>query len=71
MSQYVIQIIFAAAGLTALLAALLNWDWFFNARNAQFIVNNVGRRQARWFYGALGIILIATAVFFMLNTPPQ
>ena len=51
MSQYIIQGIFAAAGVTALLAALFNWDWFFTARNTQFIVNNVGRRQARWFYG--------------------
>lgn len=64
MSQYLIQIIFAATGLVALLAALLDWDWFFTARNTQFVVNNVGRRQARWFYGVLGGILIATAAFF-------
>ena len=38
MSQYIIQGIFAAAGVTALLAALFNWDWFFTARNTQFIV---------------------------------
>ena len=69
MSQYIIQGIFSAAGVTALLAALFNWDWFFTARNTQFIVNNVGRRQARWFYGVLGLILIGTAVFFYLNTP--
>ncbi|WP_373720258.1 immunity 17 family protein, partial [Bacteroides heparinolyticus] len=44
--------------------------WFFTTRNTQFIVQNVGRRQARWFYGALGILLIAMSVFFFLNTPP-
>ena len=64
-----IQGIFAAAGIVSLLAALLDWDWFFTARNTQFIVRNVGRRQARLFYGVLGVILIATAVFFVLNTP--
>ena len=54
-----------------LLAALLDWEWFFTARNSQFIVQNVGRRQARLFYGVLGLLLIATAVFFMLETIPK
>lgn len=69
MSQYIIQGIFALTGIIALLAALMDWNWFFTARNTQFIVQNVGRRQARWFYGVLGLILICTAVFFYLNTP--
>ena len=69
-SQYIVQGIFAAAGITSLLAAILNWEWFFTTRNTQFIVQNVGRRQSRWFYGALGILLIAMSVFFFLNTPP-
>ncbi|MDE6348502.1 MAG: immunity 17 family protein [Bacteroides sp.] len=69
MSQYIVQGIFAVTGLLALLAALLNWNWFFTARNTQFVVQNVGRTQARWFYGVLGILLICTAVFFFLNTP--
>lgn len=68
MSQYVVQGIFAAAGIIALLASVLNWDWFFSARNTQLIVQNVGRRQARWFYGVLGGILIATSIFFFLQT---
>lgn len=71
MSQYIIQGIFATAGILSLLASLLDWDWFFTARNAEFVVRNVGRRQARWFYGVLGIILIGMSVFFYLNTPPQ
>lgn len=71
MSHYIIQLIFILAGTTSLLAALLNWEWFFTAKNTQFIVQNVGRKQARWFYGVLGIILIAMSVFFFINTPPQ
>lgn len=68
MSHYIIQGIFALTGLISLLAALLDWNWFFTARNTQFIVQNVGRLQARLFYGVLGLLLIATAVFFMLET---
>ena len=68
MSHYIIQGIFALTGLVSLLAALQDWNWFFTARNTQFIVQNVGRRQARLFYGVLGVLLIATAVFFALNS---
>ena len=67
-SQYIIQGIFALAGLVSLWAALLDWDWFFTARNAQFVVRNVGRKQARWFYGVLGLILLAMAAFFFIHT---
>lgn len=42
-SQYFVQGIFATAGLIALLASILNWNWFFTAQNAQLIVRNVGR----------------------------
>ena len=66
--QYVVQGIFALAGLVSLLAALLNWDWFFTARNSQVIVRNVGRNRARFFYGILGVILIGMATFFFIET---
>ena len=64
--QYFVQGIFATAGLIALLASILNWNWFFTAQNAQLIVRNV----ARLFYGLLGVIMIGMAVFFFLNTQP-
>lgn len=70
MSQYIVQGIFVLAGIVSLLAALFDWDWFFTTRNTQFVVRNVGRKQARWFYGVLGAILIGMSVFFFLNTPP-
>lgn len=66
--QYIVQTIFALAGTVSLLAALLDWDWFFTSRNAQPIVRNVGRRRARLFYGILGIIIIGMAVFFFIET---
>lgn len=67
-AHYVIQGLFVLAGLVSILAAALNWDWFFNARNAQLIVRNVGRSRARLFYGALGVILIIMAVYFFMKT---
>ena len=66
--QYIVQGIFALAGLVALLAALFNWEWFFNTRNAHSIVHNAGRGRARLFYGILGVILIGMAAFFFIET---
>ena len=68
-SQYLIQGIFALTGLISVLAAIFDWDWFFTTRNTRFIVQNVGRRRARWFYGLLGLLLISMAVFFFFHTP--
>lgn len=69
MSQYIIQGIFAAAGIVSLLAAVLNWDWFFTANNTQFVVQRVGRPIARWIYGTLGTMLMGMALYLYFNVP--
>jgi len=66
--QYFVQGIFAVAGIIAILAAALNWDWFFNTQNAQLIVRNVGRNRSRLFYGVLGLILVGMSLFFFYNS---
>ena len=60
----IVQIIFLLAGATALLAALFNWDWFFTADNCRYLVNKLGRKGARWAYGAIGALFIFAAFFF-------
>ena len=62
--HYIIPGIFVVVGLLAILASIFNWDWFFQSQNTQFIVHNVGRKQARMFYALLGLLMIATAVYF-------
>lgn len=69
--HFVVQGLFFLAGIVSVLAALLNWNWFFNARNSQLIVRNVGRNRARLFYGVLGFILMSMAVFFYFETVSQ
>lgn len=71
MAHYLIQGIFLLTGAVATLASLFDWNWFFTAQNTRFIVKNVGRTQARWFYGVLGCLLMGMAVFFFLNTPTE
>ena len=65
--HYFIQALFVLVGLLSLLAAICNWNWFFTAQNTQFIVRNVGRKQARWFYALIGLLMIGTGVFFFLS----
>ena len=65
--HYFIQGIFAVVGLIAILASLFNWDWFFKSQNTRYIVSNVGRKRARLFYALLGLLMIATAVYFFLE----
>ena len=65
--HYIIQGIFVVVGLLAILASLFNWDWFFRSQNTQFIVQNVGRKQARLFYAFLRLLMIGTAVYFYME----
>ncbi|MDR0939444.1 MAG: immunity 17 family protein [Mediterranea sp.] len=62
--HYVVQGIFAVAGIIALLAAAFDWEWFFSTRGARSMTRGVTRRRARLFYALLGIIMIGMAVFF-------
>lgn len=62
MIRYFIPVLFSVSGVLSLLAALLNWDWFFKSKNAKMFIHKMSRRNARLFYGLFGIILIATAI---------
>lgn len=66
--HYIVHALFALAGIVSLLASILNWNWFFTARNAQQVVQRVGRRKARLIYGLLGIVFIGMAIFFYIKT---
>lgn len=60
----IIQIIFVVTGSIAIIASLLDCDWFFTTKNAEFAVKKLGRTGARILYGATGFLFIAAAVFF-------
>ncbi|TWV12668.1 hypothetical protein FQ707_08725 [Bacteroidaceae bacterium HV4-6-C5C] len=68
MSPYIVQLLFLIAGFVSILAAVLDWNWFFNSQNARFFVQNLGRKHARLFYGVLGLILIIMSVILMIST---
>ena len=63
----IVQAIFLLTGIVSLLASLLDWEWFFTADNASFLVKRLGRNGARWAYGALGVVFIAAAIYFFFQ----
>ena len=54
----------AAAGMFSLWGAVKNFDWFLQFTSIETLL---GRSAARIFYGALGTILIAFAVFLAVT----
>ncbi|MFM9329457.1 immunity 17 family protein [Paenibacillus mesotrionivorans] len=49
------------AGLFSIVASILNWDWFFNHRQARIFLKMFGRTGARVFYTILGLFLFFVA----------
>lgn len=59
----IVLCLFLVSGLLALGAAIGNWGWFFNSKNCRMFTARLSRRQARWLYGILGmLILLMTAI---------
>lgn len=59
----IVLCLFLTSGILSLGAAMANWEWFFNSKNCRIFTSRLSRRQARWLYGLLGVlILLMTAV---------
>ena len=65
--HHIIHTIFIITGFIALLASILNWEWFFTSANAQMAVRHLGRTKSRCLYGAIGVLLIVATVYFYFH----
>ena len=61
-SEYFMMGIFIALGTFSLVAAIFNFDWYFQTSAALTFVKKLGRNGARIFYALLGLALIACGV---------
>lgn len=59
--QLIIIVLASLSGLFIILASLLDWDFFFESKRAQFFVKKIGRSGARIMYSLLGFFLIYQA----------
>ena len=59
MDNNIIGVIIAfGVGLFSLIASILDWNFFFESKKAEFLLKIFGRKGARLFYGLLGCFLI-------------
>lgn len=65
-SEYLILALFIALGLFSIVAALFNFDWYFETSGAMTFVRWLGRPGARLFYLLLGAGLVACGVLGLL-----
>ncbi|WP_033961439.1 immunity 17 family protein [Psychroserpens jangbogonensis] len=59
--ELIALIISIGAGAFSIIASILNWDFFFENRKAEFLVNILGRNGSRIFYAILGLFLFFIA----------
>ncbi len=62
--------VLAVAGAFALSAAIFDWDWFMNARKAQFFVGLFGRGGTRILYGLLGMAFLVYGMLVLASVVP-
>lgn len=65
-SEYMILAIFIALGLFSVVAALFNFDWYFETSGAMTFVKWLGRGGARIFYLLLGLALVTCGILGLL-----
>ncbi len=65
-SEYFILVLFVLLGIFSVIAALFNFEWYFQTSGAMTFVKWFGRNGARVFYALLGIGLISCGVIGFL-----
>lgn len=60
-----ICIMFFAAGMLSLLAAVFNWDWFFNSSNAKLLTGTFSRTVSRMVYAVIGCAVLGMDAVIM------
>lgn len=65
-TDYFMLAIFIALGVFSLIAAIFNFDWYFETSGAATFVHKFGRKGARIFYALLGAALIGCGVLGLI-----
>jgi len=63
---YFLFVIFILMGAFSLVAAVFNFNWYFESEGVMMFVRRFGRKGARIFYAVLGVVLIAGGIIGVL-----
>ncbi len=61
-STLIVLTLFLFSGILSLGAAIGNWAWFFNSKNARMLTGKLSRTQSRWLYGIVGIFILLMVI---------
>lgn len=62
-----IHILFMVIGIYSILGAYFEWNFFYNNRKAERVINLFGRSGAKIFYIVVGLVLFSIAFLDMTN----
>ncbi len=66
--EVVLLALIFGVGFYTIIAAYLDWDWFFRHHRARPIVGLFGRQGARVFYILLGGLLVGMGACLLLSS---
>lgn len=66
-ATWIMAAIFSLGGMLSLLAALLDWEWFFRAEGVRMIVGRMSRRWQRAIYAVAGLLILGMAVHLVTH----
>ncbi|MDD2437009.1 MAG: immunity 17 family protein [Massilibacteroides sp.] len=66
--ETLIFFIFLLLGTFSLIAAIFNFDWYFNTQGASLFIKWFGRSGARLFYALLGLALLFCGIAGLLSS---
>ena len=61
-----VGIIAVLIGLYCIMAAIFNWNWFFNNRRSKGVSKAFKRTGARIFYAALGLLFAGLGISVLI-----
>lgn len=70
-ATYILLGLFLLSGGLSLAAAVMNWEWFFTSPSVRAVTGSLPRRRARILYTAIGLAIIAMAIYIYLRMPSR
>ncbi len=67
----VFYVMFIFVGIFSVVAAICNWDWYFNGRRARTMCKMFGRTATRVIQVILGLVIISMSVYALISPNVQ
>lgn len=66
-AKIVVYVFILLCGICEVMAAILNWDWYFNSRKTRMACDFFGRTAVRVINAIIGLIVVGVSVYWLIN----